>query len=206
MMGYFALVAIGFIVGLSGAMLPGPMSVYVISIALKSKVTNVLWIVLGHIFIEAVMVVLLLLGLKQIIGSKVVFNVLTILGAGVIILMGLYIFFRASQMKLYLNKNISFSSGLIVGGIFFTAFNPTFPTWWVSVGAALLSRALLFGSIGVIVLVLGHWLADLAWFSLLGFAVARGKLWLNERRYQVMIRILGLVLFGFGLWFIVQIN
>ena len=198
--------ALGFIVGLSGAMLPGPMSAYAISIALKSNITNVLLMVLGHIFIEAVTVILLLLGLKQIIGSKIIFNMLSIVGAGGVMLMGLYIFLRTRQIKLSLHEKINFSSGLILSGIFLTAFNPTFPAWWLSIGAGLLSRALMLGLAGVIVLVLGHWLSDLAWFSLLGFVVNRGKAWLNAKSYQSILKTLGLILFGFGLWFIFQLN
>ena len=205
-MNYFSLAALGFIVGLSGAMLPGPMSVYAISIALKTKLTRILFLVLGHIFIEAAMVALLLLGLRQILGSKIVFNTLTILGGGGIILMGLYIFLKAGQLKLSLDTKINLSSGLILSGIFLTAFNPTFPAWWLSIGAGLLSRALLFGLVGVIVLILGHWLADLTWFSILGFVAARGKAWLNEKSYQLILKTLGLILFTFGLWFIFQLN
>jgi threonine/homoserine/homoserine lactone efflux protein len=73
---------------------------------------------------------------------------------------------------------------LILSGIFVTAFNPTFPTWWLSIGVGLLSRALLFGLIGVITLTLGHWLADLTWFAVLGFAAVRGKLWLGEKNIR----------------------
>jgi len=205
-MNYISLGIIGFIVGLSGAMLPGPMLVYTISEVLRGKKTSALFIVLGHIFIESVMIVLLLAGLKQIVGSKTVHNVLSVLGAGVLILMGLHIIFRAKQMKLSIDRKINFSSGLILGGIFFTAFNPTFPTWWVSVGASLLFRALSVGLLGVVILVLGHWLADLAWFSLVGFVVSRGKLWLDEGRYQLMLRILAVILIGLGFWFIFQIR
>lgn len=216
-MNYFSLGVIGFIVGLSGAVLPGPMLVYTISEVLRGKTINALLIVLGHIFVEAVTVVLLLLGLKQIIGSKIIFNILTILGAGVIISMGIHIFLRTNQMKLSINpvrcplsngvnRNINFSSSLVFGGIFFTAFNPTFPTWWVSVGAVLLSRALLLGLAGVVILVLAHWLADLAWFSLVAFAVARGKLWLDDKKYQFVLKTLALVLIGLGFWFIFQLK
>lgn len=203
-MDYLALGIIGFVVGLSGAMLPGPMLVYTISKVLEGKKTSVLFIVLGHIFIEAVMIVLLLLGLRQMISSKVIYNAVAILGAGVFILMGLHIIFKSKEMKLLIAKKVNFSAWPILGGVFFTAFNPTFPTWWVSVGASLLSRALLFGIVGVVTLVLGHWLADFSWFSLVGFTVRRGKSWLNEERYQLTLKILALILVGLGFWSIRQ--
>ena len=178
----------GFIVGLSGAMLPGPMSVYAISIALTKKWTQVLLVVSGHILIEAVTVLLLLLGLKQILGARILLNILAIVGAGGVTAMGLFIFLNAGRARLFPEAKVNFSSGLILTGIFLTAFNPTFPAWWLSVGVGLLSRALLFGAFGVAVFILGHWLADLGWFSLLGFAAERQKRWLNESRYRLILR------------------
>lgn len=204
-MNYLTLGIIGFTVGLSGAMLPGPMLAYAISSVLQGRIRNVISIVLGHIFIEAVMVILILLGLKQFIDSKIVFSAVSILGGVVLIIMGLQMIFNASWIKLYINKNSNFSSGLIWGGIFFTAFNPTFPTWWVSVGASLLSRALLLGLLGVVILVVGHWLADLAWFSFVGFAVSKGKLHLEAKSYQLILKILAIILITLGVWFIWQV-
>ncbi len=204
-MNYFALAVLGFIVGLSGAMLPGPMLAYSISSVLQGRFRNVILIVLGHMSIEAVMVVLILLGLKQLVGSKIVFNVVSILGAVVLILMGLHIILKANQTNLIVNKKSNFTQGLLLGGIFFTAFNPTFPIWWVSVGVSLLSRALLVGLLGVVVLVVGHWLADLAWFSFVGFVVSKGKLHLEAKKYQLILKILAIILIALGFWFIAQI-
>lgn len=203
-MNYFILGIIGFIVGLSGAMLPGPMLAYAISSVLQGGTKNIILIVLGHIFIEVVMIVLILLGLKQLIGSKTVFTILSIMGGAMLIIMGLHIIFRASRIRLSMNKNNNFTSGSILGGIFFTAFNPTFPTWWLSIGTSLLSRALLFGLLGVIILIVGHWLADFAWFSFVGFAVNRGKLCLDNRAYQLILKILAIILITLGVWFIYQ--
>ncbi|MBU1367367.1 MAG: LysE family translocator [Candidatus Omnitrophica bacterium] len=212
-MNYFNLGVMGFIVGLSGAMLPGPMLVYTVSRVLQGRARNVIGIVFGHIIIEALVIILLLFGLKQIIGSKIVGNFLAIFGGGALILIGAHIIFKAGHMKIVINpvgcllsngvnKKINFSSGLIWGGIFFTAFNPTFPAWWVSVGVTLLFRALSFGLLGVVVFVLGHWLADFVWYFLVGLCVSRGKLWLSEKRYQLALRIVGIILIGLGSWFV----
>ena len=129
------------------------------------------------------------------------------IGGLALIMMGLYIIFKATHMRLAKESSVNFSSGLIAGGIFFTAFNPTFPTWWVTIGASLLSKALLSGIIGVVILTVGHWLADLGWYSLVGFAVSRGKLWLNDdRKYQFILKILAITLVGLGFWFICQVS
>lgn len=174
-MNYFALGVLGFVVGLSGTMLPGSMLVYAVSSVLQGRVKNVILIVLGHMFIEAIMVILILSGLKQFIGSKMIFTAVSIVGGVALIAMGFQIISKANQMSISINKNTNFTSGLILGGVFFTAFNPTFPTWWVSIGTSLLSRALLLGLLGVAILIIGHWLADFVWFSFVGFVVGKGK-------------------------------
>ena len=205
-MDYISLLIIGFIIGLSGAMLPGPMLIYTISKVLQGRTVSGIKIVFGHILVEVVAVVLILLGLKEIIGSKTVSTVLATIGGLALIMFGLYIIFKATHMKLPKDTKVDFSSGLITGGIFFTVFNPTFPTWWLTIGTSLLSRALLSGLIGVIILTVGHWLADLTWFGSVSFAVCKGKSLLNDRIYQIILRILAAALVGFGIHFIITAN
>jgi threonine/homoserine/homoserine lactone efflux protein len=151
------------------------------------------------------MVILILLGLKHLIGSEVVVSTLAIAGGTALILIGINGFLKADKKKLDLNSKVRLSSGLVAGGVFFTAFNPTFPAWWVSVGAALLSRALLAGLFGVVMFLLGHWLADIVWYSLVSFVVTRGKSWLNERRYQLTLKALGIIMAGIGTLIIFQV-
>lgn len=205
-MDYISLLIIGFIVGLSGAMLPGPMLVYTISKVLQGRIINGVKIVFGHMLIEAVMIVLILFGLKEIIGSRIISTILSLIGGIALFAMGLYIILKAGNMKLPKDSEVNISSNLIAGGIFFTAFNSTFPTWWVTIGAPLLFKALLSGIVGVVMLIIGHWVADLAWYSSVGFAVARGKLWLNEKSYQLLLKILAIILIGLGVWFIRQVS
>jgi len=205
-MNYFNLLLIGFIVGLSGAMLPGPMLIYTISRVLQGGVISGMRIVLGHMLVEVVAIVLILLGLKEIIGSEIVSTTLSIVGGLALIIMGLYIIFKATRMRLPRDSEVKFSSSLIAGGIFFTVFNPTFPSWWATIGASLLFKALLSGIGGVVILTIGHWLADLAWFGSVSFAVCKGKHLLDDRRYQAVLRILGVALVGLGSYFIVMSN
>ena len=204
-MNYISLLIIGFIVGLSGAMLPGPMLIYTISKVIQGSLISGIKIVFGHMLVEVVAIILILLGLKEIIGLRIISNLLSLIGGLALIMMGLYTVSKATHMKLPEESRVNFSSGLITGGIFFTAFNPTFPTWWVTIGASLLSKALLSGIIGVVILVAGHWLADLAWFGSVSFAVCKGRSLLNDIRYKLLLRILGFGLMGLGSYFIFQL-
>jgi hypothetical protein len=56
--------------------------------------------------------------------------------------------------------------------------------------------------IGVLAFFVGHISADLAWYSLISFAVSRGKKAIGERGYRYMLFACGIFLMLFGGWFI----
>jgi threonine/homoserine/homoserine lactone efflux protein len=205
-MDYINLLIIGFIVGLSGAMLPGPMLIYTISKVLQGRIVAGVKIVFGHMVVEVAAIVLILFGLKEIIGSRIVSTILSLIGGIALLVMGLYIIFKAAHIRLPRNTKVNFSFGVIAGGMFFTVFNPTFPTWWATIGAPLLFKALLSGIVGVVMLTIGHWLADLAWFGSVSFAVCKGRPLLNDRMYQVVLRLLGLILVGLGFYLLLRLT
>ena len=55
---------------------------------------------------------------------------------------------------------------------------------------------------GLTVVFIGHILGDLAWYSVLSLLVSRGRRFLNDRRYRVLIGVCGGVLAFFGLSFL----
>jgi hypothetical protein len=71
-----------------------------------------------------------------------------------------------------------------------------------SVGTPLLSRALLLGLQGVFVLMAGHWLADISWFSFVGFATHKGKPYLSGAAYRRILKVAAVLLILSGSRFI----
>ncbi|MEM4702176.1 MAG: LysE family transporter, partial [Archaeoglobaceae archaeon] len=58
-------------------------------------------------------------------------------------------------------------------GILLTALNPFFIIWWFSVGSALVAEStLIFGSMGVIVLLFSHVWIDFAWLSTIAYVTS----------------------------------
>jgi len=84
------------------------------------------------------------------------------------------------------------------GGVFFSAISPGFLIWWATIGVSTTIRALLSGVVGVLALMLGHWVADLIWHWFLSYAVDKGKVYLNDRWYQNIIRFLSILLAVLG--------
>jgi len=50
---------------------------------------------------------------------------------------------------------------------------------------------------------LGHWAADFGWYIFVSYGVSKGKPYLTDRSYRIFSRGLGLLLLGFGVYFIV---
>jgi threonine/homoserine/homoserine lactone efflux protein len=92
----------------------------------------------------------------------------------------------------------------LLTGILASISNPYWTIWWVTIGMAYLMAAIKFGYTGVIVFFLGHISADFAWYSVVSYGISRGKKLFKNKSYQMMIRVCGLFLLGFGGWFLLS--
>jgi len=95
-------------------------------------------------------------------------------------------------------------SSSLVGGIFYTAFNPTQPPWWATAGLALLVRGSeTMGITGVAIVTIGHWLSDFAYYVFVSFVVHRHERYVNPRQKEISI-VLGIFMALLGVYFLVQ--
>ena len=93
-------------------------------------------------------------------------------------------------------------NGSIYGGVLFTAFNPSFIPWWVSIGYLLLLQGFeLLALTGVILVSLGHFLSDLTWYSFVSYSFSRGRNFFVGNRYEVIMLVLALFVIALGLFF-----
>ena len=94
----------------------------------------------------------------------------------------------------------------LLGGVLFsTIFNPTVILWWATIGTAMLMEAWLIASLaGVGFWLLGHFLADLGWFSLVSYSVDRGRKLLGTRGHRALLVACGSILLIFGVYFIAR--
>ncbi len=172
-MDLFAPLAIGFFIGLSGAMLPGPLLVYTITESLKRGWTTGVKVIIGHSGVEIILITAIIIGLSDLIGSKLFIVTSAIIGALVMTYMAWSILWadlaNVDQERLG-------HHGAIFGGAMFSAFNPSFILWWATAGMALLAESMrLWGLKGAVLVVIGHWIADLAYYSLVSILVSRGR-------------------------------
>ena len=195
----------GFIIGISGAMIPGPLTLFTVSEALKANRFAGLKIISGHIFFEFILIVTIFFGLHKFFGSKSFLFAVSIIGGLALVIMGVILLLNASRMKPLGEKtDPEFNKGLFIGGIFFSVISPGFIVWWATIGVSAMIRALLFGVIGVILLTLGHWAADILWYWSVSYAVDKGKRYLSDRSYQNIMRFLSILLVILGFYFLIK--
>lgn len=193
------LFSIGLVVGLSGAVIPGPLLAFTLyDTSKKGRVTGH-YVMMGHVLWESGVILLILLGFGWIVlGNSLV---IYLAGGFALALMGLnMIKSRANEVKME-TARVNSSLG---GGIFYTAFNPTQPLWWATAGLALLLKGLeVMGIAGVVLVTAGHWLADFGYYGVVSFVMHRHASYVNPRQRQISV-LLGLFLTALGIYFLEQ--
>jgi len=186
------------VVSLSGVMMPGPMFAMTVAKSYRSQ-----WagskVSLGHAIIEVPLILLIYFGFARFFSNITVQIVLSILGGAMLIWMAVGMF-RSRKEVVNAGKDLKY--GAVTAGIVMSAINPFFLLWWATAGLLLIEKFWEFGTIGLPVFILTHWICDFIWLTIVSFVIFRTKsLWGN--RFQEWIFVgCSLLLVGFGGWFI----
>lgn len=193
----------GFTIGITGALIPGPLTFFTVSEAMKTGKHAGLKAIAGHIAVEMIIVLTIFLGFHKFFKDNTFLTFMYLVGGVALAIMGFILMLKSSKMKLLdRESHAKFNKGLFIGGAFFSIASPGFIIWWATIGVSTVVRALLLGISGVIFLTIGHWLADIAWYWLMSYAVHKGKAYINERSYRHMIRCFSLLLVFLGFYYI----
>jgi len=203
MTGLLLLAFTGFIIGMTAVVIPGPLLFFTIAETMRSDARTGLRVSLGHIVIEVGMMALIVLGLASFVENRTVAVVLTTMGGVGLSAFGAVMIATARRFKVPDPAEANNSRyGAFVGGMAFSALNPSFPLWWIAVGAPAFQMALVTrGWPGLAFFVVGHWGADVGWLVLTSWAVHRGRRLVSERNYRYLMVILGALLVCFGGFF-----
>ncbi len=187
-LGALLLLGIGFAVGLSGAMMPGPLLIYTVQESLKRGKWVGALVILGHAIVEVFVFLLLVFGFLSFLSTPDFTRAVSIIGGVSLILMAARsLKDTGSKVELKIKKE---KHGLIAGGIIFTAFNPGFPVWWMTAGTRLLMEGFdRMGVWGMVFVLVGHWGADLGWFLLVSLTASKGSRFLFEKGWYRRVRI-----------------
>ena len=196
-----------FIVGFSGAMMPGPVSAVTLSEGARRGFRAGPLITVGHAVAEVAIVVALAMGLSGLLQHSLIAAAIGLLGGAFLLWMGCDMMANAWRGKVSLGEADATSSGmarlgLVPAAIFTSLANPYWFLWWATVGASYVLLSLRHGAIGLAAFYSGHILSDLSWNSLLAFAMASGRRVMGNRAYRAIIFICGLFLVGLSFYFI----
>ncbi|MBC7117779.1 LysE family transporter [Methanothermobacter tenebrarum] len=192
-------VATSFMIGLSGAMAPGPLLTVTISDSLKKGSKAGPLLVLGHVIGEVLLILLILEGLGWLITSSLASAWVGLIGGAVMIFLGLNMIRDTSSGM----ESDGFKDfGLVSKGLVTSVSNPYFFIWWGTIGAALMLKGMELAKLtGLAAFLIGHWSSDFAWYGIVSFFSARGKPILKSS-YRFIISACGVFLIVVGLYFI----
>jgi threonine/homoserine/homoserine lactone efflux protein len=200
---------LGFTVGLTGALVPGPMLFATIEASLKRGWLAGPEVVLGHILIEFVLFTLVLFGAASLVGSGAI-SAISVIGGLALTVFGLL---TVKDAKAAASAGISpetsglkFTSNPVALGLITSVSNPYFWIWWLTAGSALVLKTHELGILISVAYILGHWTADLSWFTVVSGSFSRGKALLSQKAHMYILYSCGVFLITFGLYFMLNYN
>ena len=191
------------LVGLSGAVMPGPLLSVNIFGTLKTGIKGGLLTVVGHALAEAVIVVSLLIGLSRFLSYGAVQGIIGIVGGSALVWMGISMLKAAPKIVLELETtHLSGGRNHVFQGLFATVSNPYWYIWWATVGLNYISISRESGIYGLLSFYFGHISSDLVWFGFIILLVARGITKVNQKIHKVVVLVLGTFLALLGISFV----
>ena len=202
----WAIFGSAFVIGLSGAMMPGPLLSASIGYTVQDGfLSGGPLLVLGHGILEFTLVVLVLAGLGRVLANKSVGSAIGIVGGAVLLWMGYGMAaFAAGGGRLEAGgASQALPASPIVAGILVSLANPYWSLWWATIGLKYISLSRESGKLGVAAVGTGHILSDVAWYLFVAGAVALWRQAISQTIYRWIIGACGIMLLGFGIGFVV---
>ena len=212
-----------FVLGFSGAMMPGPLLTVTIGESARRGFIAGPLITLGHAILELVLVLALVGGLSFFLTRGGVAQAIAVLGGAFLVYMGWGMArdARTGRVSLPMQQGVSAKdkvSGLteaaagtlpgsgslhpVAAGILVSLANPYWSLWWATIGLGCITLSLQSGYAGLASFFTGHIFADLTWYSLVSVAIAGGRRFLSDRVYRGILVVCGIFLVGLGIYFL----
>jgi threonine/homoserine/homoserine lactone efflux protein len=204
---------VAFAIGLTGALTPGPTLVATIRASVEYGWYAGPVITAGHCLVEFVIFILILLGLITVAGqysvfisafggvALVIFGIMTILGSRTMSLSGVL---KEGASGAGTRGGPTGDKGIrqvFLSGVLTSLANPFFWVWWLSIGSAMVVAGLEGGLILGAAFLVGHWVADIAWFTMVSVTIHQGRTLLSDTWYRAINTLCGVFMALFGIWF-----
>lgn len=205
----FRALLLGFTIGLTGALVPGPMLFATVELSLKRGWIAGPEVVFGHILAELVISILILFGAASLVSSGTI-SAISVIGGFSLAVFGMFTAKGAKSTALsgasLDSSDLKLTSNPIALGLMTSVSNPYFWIWWLTAGSALMLKEHELGILISVAYILGHWAADLSWFTAVSGSFSRGKALLSVRTHEMILYACGAFLVIFGLYFMFNYN
>ena len=167
-----------FVVGFSGAMMPGPLLAVGIAETPRHGWKTGPIISVGHAIAEIVVVAVLSLGLVTLAQNLMVTRIISTVGGAALIYMGITMGYSTIRNRVSYDADAGTSKShnrLAGEGITATISNPYWFVWWATTGLAFLVQSLKFGAVGPVVFYFGHIMSDFVWYTVVSILIWTGR-------------------------------
>lgn len=189
---------LGFVIGLSGALVPGPTLVATINTSVTGGWKTGPRVSAGHALVEAAIFAAIILGFSAVFGISEHAGVIGAIGGTALVAFGI-LTIKGASGGLPVNEGKSVIANPYLAGAITSVSNPYFWLWWFSVGSALVLAAAQQALLIAVAFLAGHWSADFGWYTLVSVSIHRGRKIFDERVYTWVLRGCGAFLVLFGL-------
>lgn len=193
-----------FLMGLSGALMPGPVLTVTISQVTSRGFFAGPLIVLGHGILELSLVIAVAFGLGRFLTRGPVIGTIATLGGIFLVYLGYDILRSFKGLSLSIQRRTDgnkITGHPVVAGILTSLSNPYWTIWWASIGVGYIAISRRLGLWGLSSFFVGHILSDLSWYSFVALTLTLGRKMITDRLYRGVVAVCGLFLVGFGLYF-----
>ncbi len=195
------MLAMAFLIGLTGALAPGPTLVATVNSSLKTGWTAGPKIAAGHALVETALFLLIVFGLAA--AAQQYSHIIAIIGGLALVAFGLLTVKGSRSASLASAANYN-AGNAYLAGIITSAANPYFWIWWLSVGSAFVIDGLRGGLIMAGLFMVGHWGADFGWYTIVSASLDKGRSILSEANYRRILAVCGGFLILFGLYYMIR--
>ena len=198
-----------FVIGFSGAMMPGPVSTVVVSDSSRRGFWAGPLITVGHAIAEIAIVIALVVGFSELLSQRYVSAAIGLLGGGFLLWMGYDTVLSAWRGTVSLGQLGGEAQGVarlgsVPAGVLTSLANPYWVLWWATVGAGYVLFSRQYGLAGVLAFYVGHILSDLSWNSFLSFIFSSGRRFMKGSVYRGILGVCGLSLIALSVYFLIS--
>ena len=189
------------VVSLTGVLSPGAITAATINAGTRNRHAGIL-IAVGHGIVELPLMILILVGMDEILGSARLKIVIGLVGGSLLTYMAIAMLREIKKINPEIETTSVKNQHPLWVGIMLTACNPLFLGWWASAGLNLVIQAKELGRLAFALFAGIHWLLDLIWLEVLSYSSFKGTKLLSVKIQKIILSICGLILLFFAGLFI----